>query len=95
MPTVTAVIATYRAGEYLRHAISSALAQTRVDLEVLVSDDADDPGVRRLAESFDDPRIRYCSKPKSPGSRGKPLGRDVGRPRAVYSHSEPRRPLAA
>jgi glycosyltransferase involved in cell wall biosynthesis len=48
-PTVTAVIAAYRAGEYLRQAIGSALAQTRVDLEILVSDDADDLEVRRLA----------------------------------------------
>ena len=95
MPAVSAVIATYWAGEYLRHAIGSALAQTYVDLEVIVSDDADDPGVRELAESFDDSRIRYRSKPKSPGSGRKPLGRDVDRPGAVRCHSEPRRPLAA
>ncbi len=70
MPTVTAVIATYRRGEYLRHAIGSALAQTRFDLEVLVSDDDDDPGVRRLAESFDDSRIRYRSNPSRLGPAG-------------------------
>jgi GT2 family glycosyltransferase len=46
-PTVTAVIATYRRGEYLCVAIGSALAQTRVDLEVLVSDSADDRTERR------------------------------------------------
>ncbi len=47
-PTVTAVIATYRPGEYLRQAIGSALTQTRPDLEILVSDDANDPKVARL-----------------------------------------------
>ena len=70
MPTVTAVIATYKAGEYLRHAIGSALAQTYVDFEILVSDDADDPGVRRLAESFGDSRIRYRSNPGRLGPAG-------------------------
>ncbi len=69
-PTVTAVIATYRRGEYLRHAIGSALAQTRVDLEILVSDDDDDPKVRRLVESFDDSRIRYRSNPSRLGPAG-------------------------
>src|SRR5271157_1276302 len=68
--TVTAVIATYRRGEYLRHAIASALAQTRVDLEVLVTDDDDDPGGRRLAESSDDSRIRYRPNPSRLGPAG-------------------------
>jgi hypothetical protein len=62
-PAVTAVVAAYRAGDYLRQAIASALAQTLTDLEVLVSDDAGDPEVRRLTESFRDPRIRYRSNP--------------------------------
>ena len=70
IPAVTAVIATYRRGEYLREAIGSALAQTYVDLEVLVSDNADDPGMRRLAESFNDPRIRYRSNPSNLGTAG-------------------------
>jgi len=69
-PTVTAVIATYRRGEYLRQAIGSALAQTRVDLEVLVTDNADDPGMRRLAESFEDSRVRYRSNPSCLGPAG-------------------------
>ena len=95
MPTVTAVIATYRSGEYLFQCDRLGVGSDWLRPEVLVSDDADDPGVRRLAESFDDSRIRYRLKPKSPGSCGKPLGRDVGRPGAVHSHSQRRRPLAA
>jgi cellulose synthase/poly-beta-1,6-N-acetylglucosamine synthase-like glycosyltransferase len=62
-PAVTALIATYRAGDYLRQAIASALDQTHTDLEVLVSDDANDPDVLRLTQSFGDPRIRYRSNP--------------------------------
>jgi hypothetical protein len=62
-PSVTALIAAYRAGDYLGQSIASALAQTYTDVEVLVSDDANDPEVRRLTESFGDPRIRYRSNP--------------------------------
>jgi glycosyltransferase involved in cell wall biosynthesis len=70
IPKVTAVIAAYRAGEYLRHSIRSALAQTRPDLEVLVSDDADEPEVRHLAESFGDSRVRYRSNARRLGPAG-------------------------
>ena len=69
-PTVTAVIATYRRPEYVREAICSALAQAGVDVEVLVSDDAADPDIRRLVESLDDNRIRYQSNPTCLGHAG-------------------------
>ncbi len=95
MPAVTAVIATYRAGEYLRHAIVSALAQTYVDIEVLVSDDAGDPGVRRLAESFDDPRIRYRSNPSRLGPAGNHRAAILaarGRYVAILNHDDLWRP---
>src|SRR5271157_5233067 len=93
--TVTAVIATYRRGEYLRHAIASALAQTRVDLEVLVTDDDDDPGVRRLAESFDDSRIRYLSNPNRLGPAGNHWAAMLaarGRYVAILNHDDLWRP---
>jgi len=95
MPTVTAVIATYRAGEYLRHAIGSALAQTRVDLEVLVSDDADDSEVRRLTESFDDSRVRYRSNPSRLGPAGNHWAAMLaarGRYLAILNHDDLWRP---
>jgi glycosyltransferase involved in cell wall biosynthesis len=59
VPAVTAVIAAYKAGAYLREAIASALAQTFSDLEVVVMDDSADIEVRRLAESFEGPRVSY------------------------------------
>lgn len=94
-PAVTAVIATYRAGDYLREAIASALAQTLTDLEVLVSDDADDPEVRRLAESFGDPRVRYRSNPSRLGpARNHWAGFAAARGRylAVLNHDDLWRP---
>jgi hypothetical protein len=47
LSTVTTVTDAYRAGGYLRQAIGSALAQTRVDPDVLVRGNADDLTGRR------------------------------------------------
>ena len=74
---------------------SARLDQTRVDLEVLVSDDADDPGVSRLAESFDDPRIRYCWNPSRLGPAGNhwaALLAARGRYIAILNHDDLWRP---
>ncbi len=95
LPTVTAVIATYRAGEYLRPAIGSALAQTHVDLEILVSDDDHDPEVKRLAESFGDSRVRYRSNPARLGPAGNHWAAIVaarGRYIAILNHDDFWRP---
>ncbi|MBV8230598.1 MAG: glycosyltransferase [Planctomycetaceae bacterium] len=94
-PAVTSVIAAYRAGDFLRQAIASALAQTLTDLEVLVSDDADDPEVRRLTESFLDPRIRYRSNPTRLGPAGNhwaALLAARGRYVAILNHDDLWRP---
>lgn len=69
-PVVTAIIATYRAGEYLRQAVASALTQSLYDLEVIVSDDASDPIIRKLINEFKDPRVRYRSNPERLGPAG-------------------------
>jgi glycosyltransferase involved in cell wall biosynthesis len=67
---VSAVIATYRADDYLRSAIASALAQTFASLEVIVSDDANRPEVRRMVEDFDDPRLVYRANVERLGAAG-------------------------
>lgn len=69
-PTVTAVIATYKRSDDLRTAIGSAVAQTYADLEILVSDNANDPEIRWLAESFGDSRVRYRSNARNLGPAG-------------------------
>jgi glycosyltransferase involved in cell wall biosynthesis len=60
---VSVVIATYWAGEYLRQAITSALAQSFSDIEVLVCDDASDARVQELVASFRDSRLICQSNP--------------------------------
>jgi glycosyltransferase involved in cell wall biosynthesis len=66
---VSVLIAAYNAEAYVHHAIASALAQTGVDLEVIVVDDGSHDGtaasVRRRAAS--DPRIRLVRLPTNQG----------------------------
>jgi hypothetical protein len=94
-PAVSAVLATFRAGEYLRQAIASALAQSFGDLEVIVSDDAADPGVLELVETFGDPRIRYRANPTRLGPAGNhwaALSEARGRYVAILNHDDLWRP---
>lgn len=69
-PLVSIIIATYRAGDYLRQAIESIRAQTCGDFEVLVADDGQDAETRRIVESFADPRLVYESNPATLGPAG-------------------------
>ena len=94
-PAVTAVVAAYKAGPYLREAIASALAQTYTDLEVLVSDDAADPGVSRLTTTFGDPRVRYRANPVRIGpacNHWAGLAAARGRYVAILNHDDVWRP---
>lgn len=61
---VSIVIPVYNGSNYLAEAIDSALAQTYVDVEVLVVNDGsrDDGATERIALGYGD-RIRYIAKP--------------------------------
>lgn len=59
-PLVSIVIATYRSRhDHLSAAIGSALAQTWREIEVIVSDDSPDDGLRHVVAAFGDARLRY------------------------------------
>jgi succinoglycan biosynthesis protein ExoO len=59
-PLITVIMANYRGARFIEQALESILAQTVVDLEVIVSDDASpDDSVARVAElQRRDPRVR-------------------------------------
>jgi glycosyltransferase involved in cell wall biosynthesis len=63
MPRITVGIPAYKS-TYLREAISSVLSQTHQDFELLISDDSRDGSVRRVVETFDDPRIQLIEGPR-------------------------------
>jgi GT2 family glycosyltransferase len=58
-PKFTIAIPAYKLPEYLRQAISSCLAQTESDFEIVVSDDCSVEDLGLVAKSFGDSRIRY------------------------------------
>jgi glycogen synthase len=74
-PAVTGVVPYYRASEFVSEAISSLLAQTHRNLEVLIVNDgsfaAEDAVLEQLAG---DPRVRVLTQPNG----GEPAARNLG-----------------
>jgi len=58
-PLVSVIIPTYNRPDYLREALYSAVQQTYSNLEIIVSDDAGSSENWMVANSFNDPRVRY------------------------------------
>lgn len=59
MVRVTVVIPTYNFEMYIAETISSVLAQSLDDIEVLVFDNASTDSTREVVSRFQDPRLRY------------------------------------
>jgi glycosyltransferase involved in cell wall biosynthesis len=66
-PTASVVIPTFNRSRGLRRALASVLAQSFVDFEALVVDDASTDGTPDLVASFTDPRVRYQRQPINVG----------------------------
>ncbi len=56
---ISVIIASWNSAAVISRAISSALAQVDVALEVIVCDDASTDSTRNLVLGFGDPRVRY------------------------------------
>jgi glycosyltransferase involved in cell wall biosynthesis len=67
-PLVSIVIATYKTPiEYIKKTIESAINQTWINLEILVSDDSIEPIIKNIIEDYQDDRIRYYHNQPSLG----------------------------
>lgn len=66
-PAVTVVIPTYNRAHFLKHTISSVLAQTFSDFELIIVDDGSTDNTADIVKQFSDPRIRFI-----------PLGKNCG-----------------
>ena len=62
---VSVLITTFNRPKILTHAITSVLAQTWQDFEVLVVNDGGDPAAAETVAQLNDPRLRYLSIPNS------------------------------
>lgn len=76
MPLISVVLPTYNRAYVLWRAVSSVLAQTLVDLELIVVDDGSSDCTARLLEEFHDPRIRVLTHQGPP--RGAAASRNAG-----------------
>jgi len=69
-PVVTVIMSTYKPDESFRMAVSSLVAQTWRNLEILVVDDCSPPGFDELLESVTamDPQVRLLRMPENGGT---------------------------
>ena len=63
MPKISVILPAYNAGKTIKAAITSILSQTLDDFELLVVDDGSTDDTSRIAQQFDDPRIRLIPSP--------------------------------
>ncbi len=71
-PVVSVIIATYNWSGVLRYAISSALAQTFRDFEVIVVGDGCTDDSAQVVASFRSRRLRWCNLPANTGGQATP-----------------------
>jgi glycosyltransferase involved in cell wall biosynthesis len=80
VPAVTAITIFHDAGQYLREALASVLAQTRCDWELLLVDDGSTDGSGAIARAFAGEhadRVRYLTHPGR-ANRGMSASRNLG-----------------
>lgn len=68
IPSLSVVIPTYNAARYVEEAVSSVLAQSFTDFELLLIDDGSTDGTTQLLEQFvSDPRVRLLRNERNLG----------------------------
>ncbi|MBD2694041.1 glycosyltransferase family 2 protein [Anabaena catenula] len=67
MPKVSVCIPTYNRANLLPYAVSSVLAQTYKDFEIIICDDGSTDNTAQIVSQWDDPRIRYIRQPVNGG----------------------------
>ena len=62
MTTISIIIPTYNAGQYIKEALASVLAQSFQDFEVIIIDDGSTDDTAQKVKTLCDPRILYVYK---------------------------------
>ncbi len=83
-PRVSVIIATYNWSSVLRYAITSVLAQTFRDFELLVVGDCCTDDSEAVVASFGDPRVRWHNLPENCGSQFGPNNKGLELARGRY-----------
>ena len=66
-PKVSVIITTYNRADLLPRAVNSVLAQTYVDYELIIVDDASSDDTRQVISDFADPRVRPLRNERNKG----------------------------
>lgn len=74
MPKVSVIIPAYNHGRFLSETVSSVLAQTYQDFELVVVDDGSTDNTRQVVNIFRDPKIKYLYQE----NRGLSAARNTG-----------------
>jgi len=82
-PFFSVIIPVYNRAKTLRTAIESVRAQSCQDFEIVVVDDGSQDDPRSVAESFNDPRIRFFSQPNGGGGKARNSAIDRARGRFI------------
>jgi glycosyltransferase involved in cell wall biosynthesis len=82
-PTVSVVIPAYNAARTVRQAVTSALEQSRNDLEVIVVDDGSTDGTADVVRNLGDPRLRLVSQENSGAAAARNAGTEAASGRWV------------
>jgi len=83
---VSVVIPTFRREKLVVEAISSALTQRGVSLEVIVVDDSGEASARDAVSAIGDPRVRYVARLKPGGCPAYPRNEGAALARGRYLH---------
>lgn len=83
-PRVTVIIPTYNRSAVLRYAISSVLAQTMQDFELIVVGDACTDDSEQVVAAIDDPRVRWINLPVKVGHQAGPNNRGLQQARGEF-----------
>jgi glycosyltransferase involved in cell wall biosynthesis len=86
MSLLTVAVPTLNRAPLVRRAVASALAQTRGDVEVFVSNNGSADDTRQVLGEFDDPRVRVVHHERTmpPMVHGAYVTREVRTPFAVF-----------
>ena len=82
-PKVSVIVPIYNSEKYIAATVTSALAQSFSDLELLLVDDGSTDGTAALCQSFTDPRVRYIHQANGGVSRARNHGLAEARGRIV------------
>ncbi len=63
MPKISVIMPVYNGDKYIGEAISSVLAQTEKDIELIIADDGSTDRTEVVVAAFKDPRILYFKRP--------------------------------